>query len=221
MLPRPSPWRAGAAIGWLAFRFGIAGIYFALLTIAFAEFARIGFDHLGWRRRLGRPLHAGRAAGGTCDWLDLRGGAADVLLCDRSRSRRWPSCSRPALRAAALGYFWLAIREDEEAAQRRRYRPSRYKIAAVVISAGMTALRRRVLRLLLQQPLPRAGLQHLAFDRDDPRAGHRRHRYAVRAGARRVPADRACRSPDAARCPTLGIDVPGVKQVLLRRLLWS
>ena len=30
----------GALIGFLAFRFGVAGVYFALLTIAFAEFAR-------------------------------------------------------------------------------------------------------------------------------------------------------------------------------------
>ena len=39
---------AGAVIGFLAFRFGVAGVYFAILTIAFAEFARIGFDHLAW-----------------------------------------------------------------------------------------------------------------------------------------------------------------------------
>src|SRR5678809_1481592 len=36
----------GAIIGFLAFRFGVAGVYFAILTIAFSEFARIGFDHL-------------------------------------------------------------------------------------------------------------------------------------------------------------------------------
>src|SRR5437763_13712262 len=36
----------GLAIGFLAFRFGISGVYFALLTIAFAEFTRTGFDHL-------------------------------------------------------------------------------------------------------------------------------------------------------------------------------
>src|SRR5207302_9577261 len=39
---------AGAVIGFLAFRFGVAGVYFAILTIAFAEFARIGFDHWSW-----------------------------------------------------------------------------------------------------------------------------------------------------------------------------
>ena len=44
----------GALIGFLAFRFGVGGVYFAILTIAFAEFARIGFDHFGWS--------AGRAA---------------------------------------------------------------------------------------------------------------------------------------------------------------
>ena len=38
----------GALIGYLAFRFGVGGVYFAILTIAFAEFARIGFDHFGW-----------------------------------------------------------------------------------------------------------------------------------------------------------------------------
>ncbi len=39
---------AGAGIGFLAFRFGVSGVYFAILTIAFAEFARIGFDHFSW-----------------------------------------------------------------------------------------------------------------------------------------------------------------------------
>ena len=51
---------AGAVIGFLAFRFGVAGVYFAILTIAFAEFARIGFDHWSVGRRLGRVLSARR-----------------------------------------------------------------------------------------------------------------------------------------------------------------
>src|SRR3970282_378484 len=41
---------SGAIIGGLAFRFGVAGVYFAILTIAFAEFARVGFDHFSWVR---------------------------------------------------------------------------------------------------------------------------------------------------------------------------
>lgn len=39
---------AGCFIGFLGFRFGVRGVHFALLTIAFAEVARIGFDHLQW-----------------------------------------------------------------------------------------------------------------------------------------------------------------------------
>ena len=37
-----------AFIGLLAFRYRVSGVYFALLTIAFAEFTRVGFDHLSW-----------------------------------------------------------------------------------------------------------------------------------------------------------------------------
>src|SRR5262249_19521328 len=39
---------AATVIGALSFRFGLTGVYFALLTIAFAEFTRILFDHFAW-----------------------------------------------------------------------------------------------------------------------------------------------------------------------------
>ena len=39
---------AGAVIAALSFRFGVTGVYFALLTIAFDEFTRILFDHFDW-----------------------------------------------------------------------------------------------------------------------------------------------------------------------------
>ncbi|MYK58876.1 MAG: branched-chain amino acid ABC transporter permease, partial [Rhodospirillaceae bacterium] len=38
----------GLLIGYLGFRFAIGGVYFALLTIAFAEFVRIVIDHVPW-----------------------------------------------------------------------------------------------------------------------------------------------------------------------------
>src|SRR5207344_310314 len=44
----PVAMACGTIIGFLAFRFGVAGVYFAILTIAFAEFARIGFDHISY-----------------------------------------------------------------------------------------------------------------------------------------------------------------------------
>ena len=47
ILAVPIAGAVGAFIGFLAFRFRVGGVYFAILTIAFAEFARVGFDHLG------------------------------------------------------------------------------------------------------------------------------------------------------------------------------
>ncbi len=38
----------GSVIAALSFRFGVTGTYFALLTIAFAEFTRIAFNHFDW-----------------------------------------------------------------------------------------------------------------------------------------------------------------------------
>src|SRR5262249_57256766 len=39
-----------------------------------------------------------------------------------------------------LGYFWMAIREDEEAARAVGINTFRYKLIVVVISAAMTSL---------------------------------------------------------------------------------
>jgi branched-chain amino acid transport system permease protein len=128
----------GAAIGFLAFRFGISGVYFALLTIAFAEFTRIGFDHIAW---LGGPggMFLKVEQREAWDLFNLRGtpamfyyvmlalGAAAFALC------AWLLRSR-------AGYYWQAIREDEEAAQALGINTFRWKMLAVVISSAMTAL---------------------------------------------------------------------------------
>ena len=128
----------GAIIGFLAFRFGVAGVYFAILTIAFAEFARIGFDHFRW---------VGGSSGFFLpvanytrnDLWNLRGSpamfyyvmlvltAAAFVLCH-------------ALLKSRVGFYWQAIREDEAAARSLGINTFRYKMYAVVISAGMTAV---------------------------------------------------------------------------------
>ena len=128
----------GAAIGFLAFRFGISGVYFALLTIAFAEFTRIGFDHIDW---LGGPggLFLKVAQRDHIDLANLRGTptmfyyvmlgltAAAFAFC------AWLLGSR-------LGYYWQAIREDEQAAQALGINTFRYKMLAVILSSAMTAI---------------------------------------------------------------------------------
>jgi branched-chain amino acid transport system permease protein len=128
----------GALIGFLAFRFGVGGVYFAILTIAFAEFARIGFDHFRW---------VGGSSGFFLpvanythnDLWNLRGNptmfyyvmlaltVAAFVLCH-------------ALLRSRVGYYWLAIREDEAAARSLGINTFRYKMYAVIISAGMTAV---------------------------------------------------------------------------------
>jgi branched-chain amino acid transport system permease protein len=128
----------GALIGWLGFRFGVEGVYFALLTIAFAEFTRLGFDHLGFAGGSGGlflPYQEQRLG----EWWNLRGGqllfyyvalalatGAVILVARLTRSR--------------LGYHWLAVREDEAAARALGINAFRAKMAAMVISSGMTAV---------------------------------------------------------------------------------
>jgi branched-chain amino acid transport system permease protein len=128
----------GALIGYLAFRFGVGGVYFAILTIAFAEFARIGFDHFRW-------------VGGSAGFF--------LPVANYARNDLWNLRGNPtmfyyvmlALTAAAFalchlllrsrtGYNWQAIREDEEAARSLGINTFRYKLIAVVISGSMTAL---------------------------------------------------------------------------------
>ena len=126
----------GAVIGWLGFRFGIEGVYFALLTIAFAEVARIGFDN--WST-------VGGAAGffipvsPVASPVNLRGGpmlfyyvalammVVAFILC-------------AALRRSRLGHAWLAVREDAEAARALGIDVFRAKMAAVLVSSAMTAV---------------------------------------------------------------------------------
>ena len=129
---------AGAAIGFLAFRFGVAGVYFAILTIAFAEFARIGFDHFAWVRG-SSGLFLPVANYTENDLWNLRGSprmfyylmlglaAGAFVLCH-------------ALLRSRVGYYWLAIRESPEAAQALGINLFRTKMAAVVLSAAMTSL---------------------------------------------------------------------------------
>jgi branched-chain amino acid transport system permease protein len=128
----------GVVIGFLAFRFGVSGVYFAILTIAFAEFARIGFDHFLWVGGSG-GFFLPVAQFTRNDLWNLRGNptmfyylmlaltAAGFLLCH-------------ILLRSRVGYYWLAIREDENAARALGIDTFRYKMYAVAVSAGMTSI---------------------------------------------------------------------------------
>ncbi|MGA7971324.1 MAG: branched-chain amino acid ABC transporter permease [Pseudolabrys sp.] len=128
---------AGAVIGFLAFRFRVGGVYFAILTIAFAEFARVGFDHFGWTGASAGLFLPVKQYTHNNLWL-LRGDPAMfyyVLLV--ATVAAFVGCRM--LLQSRVGYFWLAIREDEEAARALGINTFRYKMLAVVISAAMTS----------------------------------------------------------------------------------
>ena len=129
---------AGAVIGLLAFRFGVAGVYFAILTIAFAEFARIGFDHFAWvRGSSGLFLPVANYASN--DLWNLRGSTTMFYyLMLALTAGAFVLCN--ALLRSRIGYYWLAIRESPEAAQALGVNLFRYKMVAVVISSAMTAV---------------------------------------------------------------------------------
>jgi branched-chain amino acid transport system permease protein len=128
----------GLAIGYLAFRFGVSGVYFALLTVAFAEFTRIGFDHLPWTGGAG-GMFLPVAQRDTIDLVHFRGPPMLYYhaMLALTAGALWV-CWR--LLGSRAGYYWQAIRDDEEAAQALGIHVFRWKLLAVAISAGMTAI---------------------------------------------------------------------------------
>ena len=127
-----------ASLGFLAFRYGVSGVYFTLLTIAFAEFTRIGFEHFDWVGGSG-GLFLKVTQRDQIDIVNLRGtpvmfyyvilalAAAAFVVC-------------AVLLRSRPGYYWQAIREDEAAAAALGINTFRWKILAIIISGAMTSL---------------------------------------------------------------------------------
>ena len=128
----------GLLIGFLAFRFGISGVYFALLTIAFAEFTRIGFDHLDWTGGPG-GMFLKVAQRDTWDLANFRGPPVMYYYTILFLSGAALALCTWLLRTRA-GYYWQAIRENEEAAQALGINTFRWKMLAVAISSAMTSI---------------------------------------------------------------------------------
>jgi hypothetical protein len=110
----------------------------AVLTIAFAEFTRIAFDHMDWTGRAGGlflPVRAEQAQ----QWWNLRGGPLlfYYLALALMLGALW-LCA--ALRAARIGHYWLAVREDEAAARALGIDVFAVKMKAVLISSAMASV---------------------------------------------------------------------------------
>lgn len=125
-----------AAIGVLTFRFRVKGHYFGLLTLACAEIAYLAVS-------ASQPL--GRSDGITLEFgrwgwtylqfrekwpymlIALAMLAGILILTHTLLSRR-------------VGYYWRALRDNEEAAEALGVPAFKYKLIAIVSSAALTAL---------------------------------------------------------------------------------
>jgi branched-chain amino acid transport system permease protein len=122
-------------IGYLTFRYGIRGHYFALVTIAVAEIARhvtLNIPALGGAMGLVIPLR--RDAPLEFQFADKRGyyyvilAFVAVVLFVTLR-----------LQQAKLGLYLVAVREDEVAAECMGVPTMRAKMTAMALSAFLTA----------------------------------------------------------------------------------
>lgn len=123
-------------IGYLSFRYGLRGHYFALVTLAFSE---IGFLLVSSTTALGRsdglvlPL---KQPGFAYLQFDAKWPYALMVLLLLGLALL---CSVLLLRAR-IGYYWRAIRDNEEAAAALGVSTFRFKQYAVAISAAWAAL---------------------------------------------------------------------------------
>jgi branched-chain amino acid transport system permease protein len=125
----------GAFIGFVSFRAGLKGSYFALITLAFAEVLRI-------------LANSWNVTGGAAGMLvKLQNGFAYLQFSDRRYFllilivfvalvlflTRW-------LERSAFGAYLIALRENDQAAQALGVDVFRVKMQAITLSAAITAL---------------------------------------------------------------------------------
>ncbi len=122
-------------LGFLGFRFGLRGVYFVIMTIAFAELARLAVSHI-------------EALGSfTGIFLDFNPSFYNFQFRDNMPyyyiALGFMVASLIAVRIieiSKVGRFIVAIREDEEAAQALGVNTFKYNMIAIAISAFMTSL---------------------------------------------------------------------------------
>lgn len=126
----------GASIGFLGFRFGVQGVYFTLLTIAFAECGRIIFEHLSWfggTAGIFIPLNSVHS------FWHLRLSIESFYYLFLGLMLGALIISRYFLQTR-LGYFSLATRENEQAAQALGISTFAVKTIVMGLSAALTSV---------------------------------------------------------------------------------
>jgi branched-chain amino acid transport system permease protein len=141
----------GGFIGALAFRYGLRGSYFALVTLAFAEVLRIlasSFEITGAGSGLTLPFKPGLAS---LQFTDRYAAYAFVLtLCLVALA------VTAVIKGSRLGSNMVAVRENEEAAGAIGIDAFRVKVIAMAISgalAGMAGVAYLQIQLFIDAPI--------------------------------------------------------------------
>ncbi|WP_375778124.1 branched-chain amino acid ABC transporter permease [Bradyrhizobium sp. ma5] len=135
----------GAMLAWLSFRFEVRGIYFALLTIAAAEFARIMFS--GWEFVGAMQGLFFAAPTNAIEFSMLRGDARFYYFVALALAALG-IVGTELISRSYLGYVWRAMRDDEQAARALGVRTFRHKILVIAISAATAAVGGGILALV-------------------------------------------------------------------------
>ena len=122
-------------LGFLGFRFGLRGVYFVIMTIAFAELARLAVSHIealgsftGIFLDFNPSFYNFQFRGNIPYYYIALGFMVASLIVVR------------IIEVSKVGRFIVAIREDEEAAQALGVNTFKYNMIAIAISAYMTSL---------------------------------------------------------------------------------
>ncbi len=122
-------------LGFLGFRFGLRGVYFVIMTIAFAELARLAVSHIealgsftGIFLDFNPSFYNFQFRGNIPYYYIALGFLVASLIVVRM------------IEVSKVGRFIVAIREDEEAAQALGVNTFKYNMIAIAISAFMTSL---------------------------------------------------------------------------------
>ena len=125
----------GVFIGFLSFRSGLRGSYFALITLAFAEVLRVIANSVGFTGGAAGKLIKLELGAATLQFADRRITCTIILLFVVAGLviTTWLTRSR-------FGAQLIAVRENEEAAKALGVDAMKVKLGAIALSAGLTAL---------------------------------------------------------------------------------
>jgi branched-chain amino acid transport system permease protein len=123
-------------IGYLSFRYGLKGPYFALVTIAFAELLRVLVLNVEFTKGPMGILIPLKKAGILTFQFEDKIPFYYIILC---LMLLITGIAR-AIQCNKIGYYFVSIRENEDAAESVGVDTMRYKLLALGVSAFFTSL---------------------------------------------------------------------------------